>query len=426
MAVTTPRPFVTGQDISSLEFRRLPFEKRDETFAWLRKNAPVSWQPPMEIEGVPAVEHVSRGFWAVTKAEDIREASLDHETFSSAQGSIFFRPPSTEVPPAPTFLELDPPEHTRYRRLLSAAFTPKAVARLTQQIEDRAASIVGGLVGVGDFDLVTDLAARLPMLTVADMVGVPESLVQDFADAGDNFEAAYDDDVRPPHMTPAEFEMEQIEILCQIGLDLVSHRRTNPADDVASALATAEFDGKPLTDEEITSVMLLLSIAGNDTTKQTTTWTAYNLHHNPDQREWLRNDFDGRIRGAVEEFVRHASPVITFLRTATRDVQLGGQLIRAGDRVGLFYCSGNRDESVFDDPHAFDLARPIGHHVGFGGGGVHYCLGNNVAKVQLRSLFREVFDKLPDLEIAGEPDLLFSELINGVKHLPARSGGGAS
>jgi cytochrome P450 len=253
-------------------------------------------------------------------------------------------------------------------------------------------------------------------------VGVPEALVEDFARAGDNFEAAYDDAVRPADMTPAEFQLEQLGILSQIGIDLVHHRRKHPDDDIATALANAELNGAPLTDDQITSVMLLLSIAGNDTTKQTTSWTAYNLDRNPEQKAWLQEDFEGRIWSAIDEFVRHASPVINFLRTATCDVELGGQQISEGDRVALFYCSGNRDESVFSDPHTFNLSRGgLATHVGFGGGGVHYCLGNNVARVQMRSLFREIFDKLPGLEITGEPDLLFSDFINGIKHLPARA-----
>lgn len=216
-----------------------------------------------------------------------------------------------------------------------------------------------------------------------------------------------------------EYMFQQMTVLRQIGVDLVEHRRKHPADDIATALATARIDGRPLSEDDIQSLMVLLSVAGNDTTKQTTSWTAYSLDRNPDQRAWLAEDFDGRIMASIEEFVRHASPVVEFARTATRDTELAGQKITAGDKVVIFYCSGNRDESVFPDPHKFDLTRPRSSHVGFGGGGVHFCLGNGVAKAQLRALFRQILTKLPDLRITGEPALMRSEFINGVTHLRA-------
>lgn len=187
-----------------------------------------------------------------------------------------------------------------------------------------------------------------------------------------------------------------------------------------TALVQADIDGHKLTDEELTGTMILLSIAGNDTTKQTTTRTVMAFDQHPDQRAWLMEDFDDRIAQSIEEFVRHACPVIQFARTATADTELRGVKIAAGDKVGIWYCSGNRDETRFEDPERFDLSRPKVPHVGFGGGGVHFCLGNSIAKAQLRALFSEILTKLPTLEVIGEPDLLFSDFIHGVKHLPVR------
>jgi len=272
------------------------------------------------------------------------------------------------------------------------------------------------VVGAGEIDFVEQVAALLPMQTVADMIGVPPSLSEDFARAANNIIGGGDEEVRAGQTTD-DFVFQQFAVLAQIGVDLIHHRRQHPSDDVATALALAEFDGAPLSDADILGVMVLLSIAGNDTTKQTTSHTAYALHQNPDQRAWLLEDFAGRIGSATDEFIRWASPVIGMCRTATQDLELGGQTILRGDKVGIFYCSGNRDESVYDDPFRFDLSRSA-PHVGFGGGGIHYCLGNGVAKAQLRALYGEILTKLPRMEVVGEPVWLHSDFINGIRHLP--------
>lgn len=425
MTITdSPKPFsnhhplTTSEDLSSDAFWDRTFEQRDETFARLRKDAPVSWHLPRQVVGVPD-EDMDAGFWALTKRDDINLASQDHSTFSSDQqrGGMTFRSLNRATLGPPTFLSMDPPFHTRYRQVMSAAFTPKAVGRLREQIEARAAQIVDRVVGGGRFDFVHEVSAKLPMLTVADLVGVPESLVETFAEAGDNFVGAADPEFVPPGGDRVAWATTQIGVLQQIGVDLVDHRRREPADDIATALAKANFDGRPLSPEEIGSVMLLLSVAGNDTTKQTTTRTVMSLWQNPDQREWLAADYDDRIGQSIEEFIRHASPVLEFARTVLHDTEIRGRRIQAGDKVVLFYCSGNRDEEVWADPHRFDLQRERQPHVGFGGGGVHFCLGNGVARAQLRALFSQILTKLPSMEV-GEPEYLRSDFINGVKHLP--------
>lgn len=421
--MSNKHPLTTDKDISSAAFWRQTFLKRDETFAWLREHNPVSWHDPLETEGLPPEIHGEAGFWAVTRAADIQHVSQHNEQFSSALGNIGLRPLHPDAAAqVPTFLEMDPPEHTRYRQVMSAAFTPKAVRRLDDKIKERAKEIVGGVVGAGDIDLVEQVSAKLPMQTIGDMVGVPDSLLETFAQAGDNFTFAGDESMLPPGVTPLDFMMEQVGVLTQIGIDLVNFRREHPAEDIATALAHAKFDGKGMTDAQIGQVMLLLSVAGNDTTKQTTTWSVLSLDRNPAQKAWLRDDFEARIDGSIEEFIRHASPVMAFARIATQDVELGGQQLLRGDKVAMFYSSGNRDESVFADPHRFDLSRPrTPQHVGFGGGGIHFCLGNAVAKAQLRALFQEILQQLPDLEVIGEPEYLNSEFINGIRQLPVRT-----
>ena len=277
--------------------------------------------------------------------------------------------------------------------------------------------IVDRVVGAGEIDFVAEVSSKLPMMTVADMIGVPESLMETFAEVGDSIVRLQDpSEVFDDEDRIAVFH-STLSILSEIGADLAKARRKAPADDIMTALVSSEVEGEKLSDQDILMVLVLLSVAGNDTTKQTTTRTIIQLDRNPDQRAWLMDDFDARITGSIEEFVRHASPVLDFARTATRDVEFGGQQILAGDKLGIFYCSGNRDELVFENPGKFDLSRTRSPHVGFGGGGIHYCLGNGVAKAQLRALFGQILTKLPSIEV-GEPDYLQSDFINGVKHLP--------
>ncbi len=412
-----PHEPTTDLDISSLRFWRQPFEQRDETFAQLRKDHPVSWHAPLEDRHLAPEEHGQTGFWAFTRAEDITYASQHHELFSSELGNTVLHPALAESTIPVSFLDMDPPRHATFRKVMSAGFTPKAVARLSDKIQERAAQIVDRVVGAGEIDFVSEVSARLPMMTVADLIGVPESHVEAFAEAGNDLVLIQDPYSELSGEELAAKRAGAFGTLAAVTAELAAARRSQPEDDIMTALVTAEVDGAKLEDQEIFMTMVLLSVAGNDTTKQTTTRTVMALAAHPDQKVWLLEDFEGRITASIEEFVRHASPVVQFARTAAQDVELHGQSILAGDKIGLFYCSGNRDETVFPDPGAFDLQRPRSPHVGFGGGGVHYCLGNGVAKAQLRALFKEILTKLPNIEV-GEPDLLLSDFINGVKSLP--------
>jgi cytochrome P450 len=418
---TKQHPFTTDKDISSQAFWSLPFDERDKTFGWLRRHAPVSWHPPVEVPELPPEVHGEAGFWAVVRATDVAFVSQNHELFSSDKdkfGMAVLRAPIPQLRRRATFMGMDPPRHTQYRRVLSKYFTPKGVARLKDKIDSRAEQIIDRVVGAGEIDFVTEVSAHLPMRTIADLVGVPDDLVEPFAEAGDNYVSA-DDPEFATGSSLIEYKAQQVAVLRQIGAELVAHRRKHPADDLATALAQAELDGRTLDDDDIESMMVLLSVAGNDTTKQSTSHAVVQLWRNPDQKRWLTNDYEARIEQSIDEFVRFASPVLNFARTATKDMELGGQLIEAGDKVGIFYCSSNRDESVFDEPHKFNLERPGAPHQGFGGGGVHYCLGNVVAKAQLRALFAQILAKLPNMEV-GEPQMLHSDQFNAVQHLPVR------
>lgn len=414
-------PGTVDVDISSAAFWSKSFVERDEAFAQLRAEAPVSWHPAVELPSGAGRHPDEPGFWAVVRSKDVQYVSQNHDVFSSDQelhGSIKFGPAPQDILQKPAFIHMDPPKHTSYRRIVSAPFTPKGVRRLQEKIEHRAEDIVARAAGLDEFDFVGEVASKLPMLTVADIVGIPEDMVQDFADAGDRFVGASDPAVNKG-ADSVRFALDQIAILREIGLDVVARRRSEPQHDLATAMANGVLDAAPLADDDVQSLMLLLSVAGTDTTKQTTSHVAYQLKQNPDQLAWLVEDYDGRIGQAVEEFVRHASPVIAFARTATRDAHLGGAELRAGDKVAMLYSSANRDEAVFHDPHAFDLSRTLERHFGFGGGGVHYCLGHLVAKSQLKSLFRHLTVHLPSWEFE-RPVPLQSEFINGTRSMQVR------
>lgn len=413
----TPHPLTSGVDISTRTFWAQTFEERDESFARLREDAPVSWHPPLEVEGLPPEVHGEEGFWAVVRASDISEVSLDNVRFSSEIGNTSLRPRPPGSVGGASFLDWDPPRHTEFRKAVSKAFTPKAVARLSEQIEQRADEIVSRVAGMGSFDFVSEVSSKLPMLTVADLVGVPAEQAEEFAEAGNDILLAMNPEDVPEGISQLELSQRALGQLAAISLELAERRRADPRDDVMTALVNATIDGQPLGVPEIIEFMVLLAVAGNDTTKQTTTRTVMQLEAHPEQKQWLMEDFDGRIVGAIDEFVRHASPVMQFTRTATVDLELGGHDIAAGDKVALFYCSGNRDDRLFENPAAFDITRERNPHLSFGGGGVHYCLGNGVAKAQLRALFRNILTKLPRLEV-GVPEYLKGDFINGVKRLP--------
>ena len=400
-------------DITSHDFWSRPFAVRDETFAQLRASEGLTWHRPF-----PSLFPMEEpGYWALTRRADIAYVSQHPELFTSAQGVALDPMPAEIQHFASFFLTMDPPRHTTYRRLISSAFTPRNVRQIEEQIHNNAVDIVDDLVGAGDVDFVAACSARLPMLTIMDMLGVPRADQPAVAYAAEKLFGMSDDEYATPEER-AEDPVKQIVLLNDTGIELAKYRRSHPGDDLMTSIVNAEVDGQRLTDEEIGAFLILLASAGNDTTKQATTHAMMALVDNPAQRDWLMEDFDGRIIWAIEEFVRWASPVLQFARFVTEDTEINGQPVAAGDKLGLFYCSANRDESVFDAPHTFNLQRSPNPHLGFGGGGPHFCLGNQLTKTELRNLFRELLTRLNAVEF-GEPDLLYSHFVHGVKRLPA-------
>jgi cytochrome P450 len=400
-------------DITSHDFWSQPFPIRDETFAQLRNGEGLTWHRPF-ASMFPMEEP---GYWALTRRADIVYVSQHPELFTSAQGVALDPMPAEIQRFASFFLSMDPPQHTVYRRLISSAFTPRNVRQIEDQIHRNAVGIVDDLVGAGDIDFVAACSARLPMLTIMDMLGVPSAEQPAVAYAAEKLFGMSDDEYSTPEER-AQDPVKQIVLLNNTGVELAKFRRANPGDDLMTSIVNAEVDGHRLTDEEIGAFLILLASAGNDTTKQTTTHAMMALAESPAQRGWLMEDFENRIGPAVEEFVRWASPVMQFARFASEDTDIGGHPVQAGDKVGLFYCSANRDEAAFTDPGAFDLQRSPNPHLGFGGGGPHFCLGNQLAKTELRNLFRELLTRLKTVEF-GESDLLYSSFVHGVKRLPA-------
>jgi cytochrome P450 len=412
-------------DISSHAFWAKPPAERELAFAELRRARPLSWHPPAETELLPDAD--DPGFWALVSHTDIVAASRDARTFRSGQdygGTMLEDTPADILEAAHSILSMDDPRHAKLRKLISSVFTPRRVAKIEEQIKTRARQIVDGVVGRYEIDLVADLSARLPMWTISEMIGIAESDREGVAEAADAL-VAWNDPEFVGADEPLNVLFNGLTALHQVAYELVNARRNAPRDDVMSALATAEVDGERLTDEEIAAFFVLLCVAGNDTTTQTTTHAMLALHQNPRQRTALLADFDGRIDTAVEEFVRWASPVLSFRRTAAVDTEIRGQRIAAGEKVVLFYQSGNRDEAVFAEPERFDVSRAPNPHVGFGGGGPHFCLGSHLAKTQLRAIFEQVMHRLPPIEL-GEPEYLASNFINGIKRLPARLGAGST
>jgi len=400
-------------DITSRDFWSRTFDGRDEIFAQLRAGEGLSWHRP--FDSLFGMEEP--GFWALTRRADIAYVSQHPELFTSAQG-VALNPMPAEIQRfASFFLSMDPPQHTVYRRLVSSAFTPRNVRQIEEQIHRNAIAIVDDLVGAGNVDFVAACSARLPMLTIMDMLGVPTADQPAVAYAAEKLFGMSDDEYATPEER-AEDPVAQITLLSNTGIELAQFRRNNPGDDLMTAIVNAEVDGHRLSDEEIGAFLILLASAGNDTTKQATTHAMLALTENPAQRDWLMADFDGRIGPAVEEFVRWSSPVLQFARFVIEDTEINGAPVQAGDKVGLFYCSANRDEAAFADPGVFDLSRSPNPHLGFGGGGPHFCLGSQLAKAELRNLFRELLTRLSTVEF-GEPDLLYSNFVHGVKRLPA-------
>jgi len=389
-------------DISSSEFWAATADDREKVFAELRANRPISWHRPV-TNGMFADPN-DQGFWAVVRHADLVEVTRRPGDFLSGRGITFESLPLEVLDAAQGFIAMDPPRHTKIRRLMAAAFTPKQLARIDEHIVANSRHIVDDIAGRGEVDFVTEVASLVPMHNICDMVGIPEEHRRTIA-----YESQFADGWRDPRLLdgadPLARVFQTVATIHGIAHELIAARRIKPENDLMTAMVQAEVDGERLTDEDISSIFALLIIAGNDTTRQSISHGLKALTDFPEQRAWLLEDLDARLPVAIEEIIRWATPIMTFRRTAAHDTELGGHHITEGDKVIMFYSSANRDAEVFDHPERLDLSRSPNKHVAFGGGGIHHCLGAQLARRQLATTFRELLTRLPDIRAVGEPEL---------------------
>ena len=400
-------------DLGSWDFWGLDDDIRDGAFATLRREAPISFHESFVVDDGAEVA----GHWAVTRHDDVFYASRHPELFSSALGITI----GDQTPELNEYfgsmIAMDDPRHTRLRNIVRSAFTPRVLAMIEDSVRQRARRLVEEMIAAhpdGHGDLVSALAGPLPLQIICDMMGIPE---QDHAQIfhWTNVILGFGD---PDIAT--DFD-DFITVAMAIGAyakQLAEDRRDLPGDDLTTSLVHAELDGERLSSAEVASFFILLVVAGNETTRNAISHGVLALSRYPEQRELWWSDYDAVAPTAVEEIVRWASPVAYMRRTTTRDLELGGVSMAAGDKVTLWYGSANRDESKFIDPWMFDVRRHPNPHLGFGGGGAHFCLGANLARREITVAFEELHNRVPDLRAVEEPDLLHSAFIHGIKRLP--------
>src|SRR5262245_38721311 len=378
-----------------------------ETFRRLRREAPVFWHPDSFHGG---------GFWAVTRHADVWRISLDQRTFSSSRGSALLPPFPEEklVPQREIMLNMDPPQHTKYRRLVNLGFSPKVLNLAEQQIRARARTIVDAIARRGRCDFVTDVAAELPLQVIVEMLGVPHEDRHRFFEWSNTMVGADDPEYA---INPELGELAMMQLFSYAN-ELATERRRCPREDLTSLLLQAEVDGERLTESQYDSFVMLLSVAGNETTRNLISGGMLALIEHPEERNRLLAD-RSLMPTAVEEMLRWVSPVMAFKRTPQRNVELHGHTLREGDRVIIWYAAANRDEDVFTDPDRFNVGRSPNEHLGFGIG-AHFCLGAHLARLEIRIMFEELLERLPDIELDGPVERLRSGFLNGIKHMPVR------
>jgi cholest-4-en-3-one 26-monooxygenase len=401
-----PRDFdVTDPDMWA---RRVPVEELAE----LRRAAPIWWNAKSPgSDGFP-----DEGFWVVTKHADVKEVSRRSDVFSNAENTAL---PRYGVELTPERMEMqrlvllnqDAPQHTRMRKLISKGFTPRAVNGLRAELSARAEAIVTAAAEAGAGDFVTQVACELPLQAIAELIGVPqEDRMKIFR--WSNEMIGYDD----PEYAGVDPLAASAELLAY-AWQMAEARKSQPADDIVTELVHADVDGEALTSEEFGFFVILLAVAGNETTRNAITHGMIAFLENPDQWELFKSQ---RPKTAVDEIVRWATPVSTFQRTALEDTELGGVPIRKGQRVLIVYRSANFDEEVFDAPFTFDITRDPNPHLAFGGTGAHFCIGANLARLEIDLIFNAVADHLPDIRKLGDPRRLRSGWLNGIKEFQVR------
>lgn len=377
-----------------------------DAFRELRLRSPVAWHPYKD----------GPGFLALTGYDEVLAVSRDSATWSSQTAGVFFDVPSKEdeFHLALMMLTMDPPRHTKLRALVSKGFTPRRVARLNEHVADMAREIVDDVVERGECDFVNDVAGALPSYVIAELLGIPLEDGRRLYELTEIMNTgSVGDTGGESHAVDAQMQM------FQYGTELAARKRAEPGDDIATALLNAEVDGERLSDLEFNMFFLLLINAGGDTTRNLVSAGILAMMEHPEQQARLDAD-PSLLPTAIEEMLRYTSPVTVFVRTATADTEVGGVAVRKGDRAAMFYPSANRDENHFADSERFDIGRAPNPHIAFGGGGTHFCLGANLARVEATAIIPEVLSRMKDLELAGPVERVRSNLMNGIHSMPVK------
>ncbi|MEB3069651.1 cytochrome P450 [[Mycobacterium] vasticus] len=381
----------------------------EKEFAQLRKSAPVCWieQAPGKGGGFN-----DGGYWAVTKLADVKEVSLRSDVFSSFENCVIPRFPddmareNIEVQRF-VMLNMDAPHHTRLRRIISRGFTPRAIGRLQDELHERAQAIVAEAAAAGTGDFVEQVSCELPLQAIAGLLGVPQEDRDKLFQWSNEMTGSED-----PEYADIDPQMSSLALI-QYAMQLAAAKAENPGEDIVTTLINADVDGEKLSDDEFGFFVVMLAVAGNETTRNSITHGMIAFSEHPDQWELFKSE---RPKTTADEIVRWASPVICFQRTALEDYELSGAQIRKGQRVVMFYRSANFDEEAFDNPHEFNILRDPNPHVGFGGTGAHYCIGTHLARLTIDLIFNAVADHVPDLGPLAAPERLRSGWLNGIKH----------
>jgi cholest-4-en-3-one 26-monooxygenase len=359
------------------------------------------------------------GFWAITRLEHLKEINRQADIFSSNKGGTQMQERARadvmdDFQNDSLMLSMDPPKHTRYRRIVSRGFTPRMINLLEDYLHNRTQMIIDRVCERGSAEFVTELSAELPLQAIAEMVGIPFEDRKKIFDWTNSMIGADD----PDFAKSEEFVMAAFAELFAYSNALQTERRGKPADDIITTLLSADVDGEALDEVEFDMFFLLLCVAGNETTRNSITRGMHGFFEFPDQWELYKSDPDKYADTMVDEVVRWATPVLNFRRQAMRDYEIGGVKIKEDDKVVMWHIAANRDPRAFDDPWTFDITRSPNDHVGFGGGGPHYCLGSNLAKMEIRLMFKGIAERLPDIHLTGDVSYLRSNFIGGVKSMP--------
>ncbi len=395
------------EEIDLIDGRNFVAGVPHEWFRRLRAEAPVYWHPEASAH--------RGGFWTVTDYDDCVTVNRDWERFSSYKHSALFTDMDDDqlAQQRMMMLNMDPTMHTRYRRLVNKGFTPKLVRDLEQQIVGYADGIIDAVSERGTADFVEEISAELPLLVIAELLGVPQEDRRKVFDWSNRMIGSDDPEYQVEGADPGEAAMA----VFSYAEELAAARRLEPRQDLVSTLINAEVEGEKLDQLELDLFFMLLIVAGNETTRNLMSGAMVAFFDHPDQWEKLRQD-RSLLPSAVEEMLRFVTPVMHFRRTVVADTELGGQALQEGDKIVFWHTSANRDESVFTDPDTFDIARSPNNHIAFGGGGPHFCLGANLARMEIMVMFDRLLDRIPDIRLDGEVQRLQSNFINGTKHIP--------